>query len=357
MTDQQHVDNVRVDAFTPLIAPAALKSRLALTETARQTVYDARQTIQNIIRGYDDRLLVVVGPCSIHDPAQALDYARLLHTAHQQFADHLYIVMRTYLEKPRTTVGWRGFINDPHIDNSFDMAAGVLKARELLLQINDIGLPVATELLDPISPHYFSDLIAVGAIGARTTESQTHRSLVSGISMPVGFKNSTDGNVKVAVDACVSASIPHSFLGIDAYGASSVVRTVGNPDTFVILRGSRAASNYDADTIATTTRLMQEANLHPAIMIDCSHANSRSDYRQQATVWNTVLEQYVRQHHAVIGMMVESHINEGKQSIPANLDDLAYGVSITDGCVGWQTTSQMLEHAYTSLRAGAVISS
>lgn len=345
-TEQQIVDNVHVRSLTPLIAPTSLKTRLPLTPTALQTIVEARDVIRRILQRTDPRFLVVVGPCSIHDRAAALDYAARLSTAHQRFKDRLYIVMRTYLEKPRTTIGWRGFINDPFIDGSFDMAAGLLQARELLLQINDLGLPVATEMLDPISPQYFSDLIAVGAIGARTTESQTHRALVSGVSMPVGFKNSTDGNIQVAVDALVSAQQPHSFLGIDEYGASCVVKTQGNPDGFVILRGSRAGTNYDAETVAFATERMEAAGLQPALMVDCSHANSRSDYMRQEEVWSSVLEHHLSNKDAVIGMMVESNIHEGKQKLTADLTELTYGVSVTDGCVSWETTERMLAHAY-----------
>lgn len=346
------VYNLHVQEMTPLSAPRVLKSQLPLTDAIAETVFEAREVIKRIMRKQDPRLLVVVGPCSIHDPAAAFTYAEKLYRMHLEMRDRLFIVMRTYFEKPRTTTGWRGLINDPHIDGSFDMAAGLRIARDLLLQINRIGLPTATEMLDPISPQYISDLVSMTAIGARTTESQTHRAMASGLSMPVGFKNSTDGNVQVAINSFVSARHRHSFLGIDEDGVSCVVRTRGNPDGFMILRGSRTGPNYDSETVAHTEQQMRAADLPAAIMIDCSHANAQGDYTRQELVWNTVLEQHLRNHDSVIGMMVESNLHEGKQPIPADLSQLRYGVSITDGCVGWETTERMLGTAYEALAQG-----
>lgn len=263
--------------------------------------------------------------------------------------DQIVIVMRAYFEKPRTTIGWRGLINDPHLDGSFDMNEGLRRARELLLHINDMGLPTATEMLDPISPQYITDLISLTAIGARTVESQTHRALASGLSMPVGYKNSTDGNVQVAINAFLSAQRAHSFLGIDRDGQSCVVRTTGNPDGMIILRGSSAGPNYDAATVARTEQAMKAAGLMPAILIDCSHANAGGDHTRQPLVWSEVLREHIASSNAVIGMMVESNLYEGKQSIPADRSQLRYGVSVTDACVGWETTEQMLIEAYEAL--------
>jgi len=343
------VDNVHISAFEPLRPPRQIKLRLPLTEEVSQTIYEARQVIRAVLRREDPRLLAVVGPCSVHDPVAALDYAKRLHEAHERYKDRLFIIMRVYMEKPRTTIGWRGLINDPHLNGSYDMNEGLYRARELLLRVSAMGLPTATEMLDPISPHYISDVVSLAAIGARTVESQTHRALASGISMPVGYKNGTNGDVLVAVQAYLSAIHSHSFLGIDEDGMSCVVKTTGNPDGLIILRGSKQGPNYDAETIARTEEMMRSAGLTPAMMVDCSHANSGSDYTRQEHVWNTVIEHHLRHHDSVVGMMVESNLFEGKQNIPANLADLRYGVSITDGCVGWETTERMLDAAYRAL--------
>ncbi len=351
----QPVENVRVRAFLPLESPYTFQRQLPMSAPVAETVYAARETIKRIIRKADPRLLVVIGPCSIHDPLAAFEYAERLHDAHRRYQQQLFIVMRTYLEKPRTTIGWRGFLNDPKLDGSFDMAAGLYQSRELLLKINAMGLPVATEMLDPISPQYLSDLISYAAIGARTTESQTHRALASGISMPVGFKNSTAGDVKVAVNAVISARSPHSFLGIDRSGRAAVVQTVGNPDGTVILRGSKGQPNYAPEYVTAATTMMQSAGLEPAVLVDCSHDNSGFDYTQQVAVWNAVLTQRLNQATGLIGMMVESFLEDGKQGLPADLStldprQLQYGLSVTDACVGWDTTEQMLETAATALR-------
>jgi len=345
----QVVDNLHVREMTPLVSPRVMRSELPATEAVINTVVEARETIKRIMQREDPRFLVVAGPCSIHDTNATLEYARHLHEAHVQFRDRLFIVMRTYLEKPRTTVGWRGFLNDPHIDGSFDMGAGIREARALLLQINSMGLPTAAEMLDPISPQYMADLVSITAIGARTVESQTHRAMASGLSMPISFKNTTSGDIQVAINAIISATQSHSFLGIDVDGVSAVVKTKGNPDGLLTLRGSRSGPNYDADTIAQAEELLRAAKLSPTLIVDCSHANSNSDYTKQEQVWNTVLEQHLRNQDAVVGMMVESNLSEGKQSIPADLAQLKYGVSITDGCVGWETTNRMLHLAYKSL--------
>jgi 3-deoxy-7-phosphoheptulonate synthase len=345
----RQVANLHVREMSPLLSPAELKERLPLTAAAAATVTTARDTIRRVRRGEDRRLLVVVGPCSIHDTEAALDYARRLHGLQAELSGQLVIIMRAYLEKPRTTVGWRGLINDPHLDGSFDMSAGLAVARRLLLAINELGLPVATEMLDPISPQYLDDQISLATIGARTTEAQTHRALASGISTPVGFKNGTDGGIQVAVNACVSAASPHSFLGIDEAGRSAVVKTTGNPDGFVILRGGRHGPNYYPEYVVQAARLMREAELQPAVMIDCSHANAGGDYRRQQAVWHNVIEQIVSAPTPIVGMMVESNLVEGKQPLLTDRSKLQYGVSLTDGCVGWETTELLLHEAHLAL--------
>lgn len=343
------VNNLHIQAFEPLRPPRQVKLRLPLTDAISETVFEARQALRAIVRRQDPRMLVVIGPCSVHDTEAALEYAERLNQVRLRYADRLLIMMRVYLEKPRTTIGWRGLINDPRIDGSFDMNEGLYRARELLLRVNALGLPTATEMLDPISPHYIADVVSLAAIGARTVESQTHRALASGISMPIGYKNSTDGNLLVAVQAFQSATHPHSFLGIDEDGMSCVVKTTGNPDGLLILRGSRSGANWDAETIAAGEAMLRSVGLPPAILIDCSHANSGSDHTRQQHVWNNVLEQHLQSNNAVIGMMVESNLEAGKQPIPADLSQLRYGISITDACVGWDTTETMLAHAYELL--------
>jgi 3-deoxy-7-phosphoheptulonate synthase len=346
------VANLHVRAMQPLLAPLELKDRLPLSAEAAHTVRTARAAIRDVLHGSDRRLVVVIGPCSIHDPEAALDYARRLVRLHDELRDQLVIVMRTYLEKPRTTVGWRGLINDPQLDGSFDMGAGLSVARSLLLEINTLGLPVATEMLDPISPQYLDDQISLATIGARTTEAQTHRALASGVSMPVGFKNGTDGGIQVAVNACVAAADQHSFLGITEDGRSAVVKTTGNPDSFVILRGGRHGPNYQEEHIVQATRLMREANLRPAVMVDCSHANAESDFRRQETVWYKVIEQIVTRPTPIIGLMVESNLFEGKQPLLADRAALRYGVSLTDGCISWETTERLLVETHHALEKG-----
>lgn len=349
MNTLPNLANLHVRELTPLQSPRELKAQLPLTVAAGQTVANAHATIRAILRRTDPRLLVVIGPCSIHDPDAALDYAQRLLRLHHELNDHLFIIMRAYLEKPRTTVGWRGLINDPHLDGSFDMAAGLRIARSLLLEINRMGLPLATEMLDPISPQYLDDQISLATIGARTSEAQTHRALASGLSMPVGFKNSTDGSIQVAVNACLSAATSHSFLGINEDGQSAVVRTTGNPDSFVILRGGRAGPNYSAEYVAHAAQLIGEAQLHPALMIDCSHANAGGDYRRQEEVWRAVIAQVLAQPGPIIGLMVESNIHEGKQPLVADRTALHYGVSLTDGCIGWEATEQLLRFTHAAL--------
>lgn len=333
------LENLRVESVQPLITPKELKKELPLTETASSTVATGREAVRAVLERRDPRLLVIIGPCSIHDPASALDYARRLAALNIQVNGRLLIVMRVYFEKPRTTVGWKGFINDPHLDDSCDMQYGLKAARRLMLDILELGLPVATEFLDPIIPQYTGDLVSWAAIGARTIESQTHREMTSGLSMPVGLKNSTDGSVQRAIDALITCRTPHSFLGIDQEGHSSIVKTTGNPDTHLVLRGGGGKTNYHADEVAAAASKLRAAGLPEIMMVDCSHANSGKDPARQAEVWKELLEQRRQPNCPVIGAMLESFIEEGNQPISANLK---YGQSITDACIDWKTTGTLL---------------
>jgi 3-deoxy-7-phosphoheptulonate synthase len=347
----QQTNNLRVRQTVRLTPPSAMKAALPTSEAASQTVVRGRHDVQEILNQRDPRLLVVIGPCSIHDPAAALEYAGRLKKVCDEVSDRLCLVMRVYFEKPRTTIGWKGLINDPHLDGSYDIETGLRTARKLLLQINELGLPAATEFLDPITPQYLADLVSWAAIGARTTESQTHREMASGLSMPVGFKNGTDGSLQIAMDAMKAAMHPHSFLGIDQDGATSIIRTAGNPDGHIVMRGGRLQTNYDAASIAQAVEQLKKAALRPALMVDCSHANSGKLHTRQEEVWQNVIAQRAEGNLSLIGMMVESHLNDGSQPIPADLRQLRYGVSITDACVGWETTERMLRHGHAALQS------
>lgn len=344
--------DLRVRELVPLVPPRALKAALPVNTAANTTVFTGRQAVQNILAREDDRLLVVIGPCSIHDPEAALEYATRLRGVAGELEDRLFIVMRVYFEKPRTTVGWKGLINDPHLDGSHDIQTGLRLGREVLLRINELGLPAATEFLDPIVPQYHADLVTWAAIGARTTESQTHREMASGLSMPVGFKNATDGSLQVAVDAMRAAMMPHSFLGIDQDGCTAIVRTTGNAFGHVVLRGGRARSNYDPESIASAASDLRKEGLTEVLMVDCSHANSNKQHARQEEVWRNVIAQRVAGNRGLIGLMVESHLHEGAQPIPADLTQLKYGVSVTDACIGWETTERMLRHAHREMSEG-----
>jgi 3-deoxy-7-phosphoheptulonate synthase len=341
--------NLRVTEVVRLSPPRALKAELPMTEAANATVVRGRQCIQAMLEQKDPRLLVVVGPCSIHDADGAMEYAGKLNVLRKEFADQMEIVMRVYFEKPRTTVGWKGLINDPHLDNTHDIEAGLKKARRLLLDITGMGLPAATEFLDPIIPQYISDLISWAAIGARTTESQTHREMASGLSMPVGFKNATDGSLQIAIDAMGAAMRPHSFLGIDQDGFTSIVRTTGNPVGHVVLRGGRLRTNYDADSIRDAETKLGQAGLPAVMMVDCSHANSAKQHARQEDVWRSVIEQRTAGTRSLMGIMVESYLNEGSQPFPKNPAELRYGVSISDACLGWEATERMLRWGHATL--------
>ncbi|MFO1461793.1 MAG: 3-deoxy-7-phosphoheptulonate synthase [Verrucomicrobiota bacterium] len=347
----QSTNDLRVLSNRRLLPPRQLKSELTIGERATACVVEGRSLVQKILRRQDPRLLVVLGPCSIHDPKSALEYARRLVELRSAVEDQLYLVMRVYFEKPRTTIGWKGLINDPHLDGSYDVDSGIRIARKLLLDIAELGLPAATEFLDPVVPQYIADLVSWAAIGARTTESQTHREMASGLSMPVGFKNGTDGSLQTAVDAMLSARHPHHFLGIDQDGAVSVVRTAGNPDGHVVLRGGRARTNYDAASIADAAAQLAKAGLPTGLMVDCSHANSSKQHAKQEEVWQNLVSQRVEGCEPLIGVMIESHLFEGNQPIPKQTSELKYGISLTDACLGWETTERMLRHGAERLRA------
>jgi len=336
-----NTDDLRIREIKELIPPAHVMREFPCSAQASTTVYRARRAVHDVLGGRDDRLLVIMGPCSIHDVDAALDYARHLHGERAKWHDDLEIMMRVYFEKPRTTVGWKGLINDPMLDGSYNINQGLRMARELLLNINAMGLPAGCEFLDMITPQYIADLVSWGAIGARTTESQVHRELSSGLSCPVGFKNGTDGNVRIAVDAIKAASQPHHFLSVTKGGHSAIVSTMGNPDCHVILRGGKVP-NYDADSVAQTAQLLTQSGLAPRIMIDASHANSHKDYQRQPEVAANIAEQIAAGDERIFGIMVESHLQGGRQDLHPG-KALVYGQSITDGCIDWQTSMQVLQ--------------
>jgi 3-deoxy-7-phosphoheptulonate synthase len=342
----QRTSDLRIRSISPLISPQELIDRHPLSERAAGTVVACREAIRRILRREDSRLLAVVGPCSIHDYQAALEYARRLRTLQERYASRLHVVMRVYFEKPRTSLGWRGLIIDPNLNGTYDIGAGLQLARRLLLEIAELGLGAGTEMLDPVVPQYIADLIGWAAIGARTTESQTHRNMVSGLSMPVGFKNSTDGNLQIAVEAMAAARQPHHFIGIDPQGQTSVLETAGNEDTHVILRGSRSGANYRKPDVVYTSELLKEAGFEPAIMVDCSHGNSDKQPEKQEEVLSSVLATRGSGCCELIGFMLESNLQPGRQAIPADPRKLEYGVSITDACIGWETTEQLLEKAF-----------
>src|SRR5262245_13673471 len=343
---------LHVREIVRLLAPGRLKTELPITDAVSAMVVLSRETVTRILQQQDSRLLVVVGPCSIHDVDGALDYAKKLSVLRQEFASRMEIIMRVYFEKPRTTVGWKGLINDPHLDNSQDIESGLKIARRLLLDITGMGLPAATEFLDPIVPQYIADLISWAAIGARTTESQTHRELASGLSMPVGFKNATDGSLQIAVDAMTSARSGHSFVGIDQEGFTGIVRTSGNPDGHLVLRGGRLQTNYDAQSIREAETRLVQAGLPAVLMVDCSHANSGKQPARQEDVWRSIIEQRLAGTRSLIGAMLESYLHEGSQPIPNPPTGLRYGVSITDPCISWETTERLLRWGYDALARG-----
>lgn len=342
-------DDLRIKEINELLPPVALLEKFPATENAATTVSAARRAIHQILKGQDDRLLVVIGPCSIHDVTAAKEYAARLKVLRDELGNELEIVMRVYFEKPRTTVGWKGLINDPHMDNSFQINEGLRIARKLLVDINDSGLPTAGEFLDMITPQYVADLMSWGAIGARTTESQVHRELASGLSCPVGFKNGTDGTIKVAIDAINAASAPHCFLSVTKWGHSAIVNTSGNGDCHIILRGGKEP-NYSASHVADVKEGLTKAGLRPQVMIDFSHANSSKQFKKQMDVGADVCAQIARGEKAITGVMIESHLVEGNQSLESG-EPLVYGKSVTDGCIGWEDTDAILRQLAAAVKA------
>jgi 3-deoxy-7-phosphoheptulonate synthase len=345
-----NIENVNVTSFDPMPTPDDLHGRLPISASAAKVVTQGREALRNILDRKDPRMFIVVGPCSIHDPVAGLDYARRLRKLQDEVSDTLLLVMRVYFEKPRTTTGWKGYINDPDMDDSFHVDRGMENARKFLLDVCELGLPTATEALDPISPQYLGDLIAWTAIGARTTESQTHREMSSGLSTPVGFKNGTDGDISIAVNAILSASHPHSFLGLNSQGRVAIVRTSGNQYGHVVLRGGDGRPNYDTVSVAMAEQALTKAGLPANIVVDCSHANSFKNPELQPLVMADVVNQVRFGNKSLVGVMIESNIVAGKQSIPEDLSQLKYGCSVTDGCVGWETTEKMIRDTAAQLR-------
>ncbi len=337
------LSDLNIDDYQVVITPTELKKELPLPESVRDLVAQSRQTVKDILDGKDDRLFAVVGPCSIHDTDLALEYGKRLKALADQVSDQIVIIMRVYFEKPRTTVGWKGLINDPHLNGSFDIETGLRKARNLLIQLSEIGLPLATEALDPISPQYLQDTITWTAIGARTTESQTHREMSSGLSSPVGFKNGTDGSLDVAVNAMKSVVSGHAFLGINPQGQVAITKTMGNQYGHVVLRGGGGKPNYDSVSIALCEQALEKAKLPTNIVVDCSHANSNKDHNVQPLVLDDIAHQIKDGNRSICGVMIESNINEGNQSIPDDLSQLKHGVSVTDACISWESTEKSLK--------------
>ncbi|KAJ5093094.1 phospho-2-dehydro-3-deoxyheptonate aldolase A.t1.c16 [Penicillium angulare] len=353
--NNSHLEDSRIAGYNPLTPPNVLQHEIALTEKSRQTVLKGREESVAVVHGTDkerERLLVVIGPCSIHDPDMALEYCDRLLKLKEKYEDDLLIVMRSYLEKPRTTVGWKGLINDPDIDNSFKINKGLRTSRQMFVDLTNKGMPLASEMLDTISPQFLADCLSVGAVGARTTESQVHRELSSGLSFPVGFKNGTDGSLDVAVDAIGSVKHPHHFLSVTKPGVVSIVGTVGNPDCFVILRGGKKGPNYDAASIKDAKAKLEAKGLVPRLMVDCSHGNSEKNHKNQPKVAAVLGEQIAAGETAIMGVMIESNINEGAQKVPPEgKAGLKYGVSITDACIGWEDTETTLESLAQAVRA------
>ena len=338
--------DVHIESTTPLITPIDLVNKLPITPSIERTVISGREQVRNILDGQDARLMMIVGPCSIHDEEVALDYARRLVDLSKKLSDRMLIVMRVYFEKPRTTIGWKGYIYDPHLDGTLDIETGLYRARALLLKIGEMGMYAGTEFLDPVLPQYLAGLITWSTIGARTTESQTHRQMASGLSMPVAFKNGTDGNAQIAVDAMVSARSPQGFLGLDHQGRTALVRTTGNPDGHLVLRGGNGGPNYGVDAIAHAQKQLQKAGVRSQLLVDCSHGNSNKDHSKQAGALKDVVEQRMAGNTDIVGCMVESNLAPGKQELGDDPSQLKYGTSITDACIGWEETEELLNWTY-----------
>ncbi|MCD8521566.1 MAG: 3-deoxy-7-phosphoheptulonate synthase [Saccharospirillaceae bacterium] len=349
MTDNR-VEDLNIESIVPLITPEQLKTDMPSSETAVASVQKGRQVVRDILDRKDHRIFIVVGPCSIHDVEAAKEYAARLRDLAEEVSDTLYLVMRVYFEKPRTTVGWKGLINDPYMNDTFKIQDGLHIARRLLIDLAEFGLPLSTEALDPISPQYLQDLITWSAIGARTTESQTHREMASGLSSAVGFKNGTDGSLTVAINALMSVANPHRFLGIDQGGKVSIVSTKGNPYGHVVLRGGGGKPNYDSVNISLAEQALAKSDLAQNIMVDCSHENSNKNPALQPLVMDNVTNQILEGNKSIIGLMVESNLKHGRQNIPANLDDLEYGLSVTDGCISWDETAEAIRSMRNKLK-------
>ncbi len=348
--NDNRVDDLSVESIVPLITPKELKQKRPISEEAIASVQEGRQTIRNILDHKDHRLFLVIGPCSIHDVEAAKEYAVRLKELSEKVSDTLYLVMRVYFEKPRTTVGWKGLINDPYMNDTFKIEEGLEIGRNLLLELSEMGLPLSTEALDPISPQYIQDLISWSAIGARTTESQTHREMASGLSSAVGFKNGTDGGLTVVTNALMSVANPHRFLGINADGQVSIVSTRGNQYGHLVLRGGGGKPNYDSVSVSLAEQALEKSNLPKNIMIDCSHENSNKDPSLQPLVMDNVSSQILEGNQSIVGLMIESNLKHGRQNIPANLDDLEYGLSVTDGCIGWEETEEAILKMHEKLK-------
>lgn len=341
--------DVNVISTEPLISPVGLVNELPLTPDVEATVLEGRRQIQAILRGDDPRFMVITGPCSVHDAEACVEYAQRIKRLQDEVGDRMLIVMRVYFEKPRTTVGWKGMIYDPYLDDTFDIGEGLRRARSLLLRIGEMGIYTATEFLDPIVPQYLAGLVSWAAIGARTTESQTHRQMASGLSMPVGFKNGTDGDAQIAVDAMIAARSEHAFLGIDHFGQTCVVHTRGNPDGHLVLRGGKDGPNFGEEAIAAAQELLRKSDVSSRLLVDCSHGNSNKDYTRQNIALHSIVEQRLAGNADIIGCMLESNLNSGSQSINGSVADLQYGVSVTDSCIGWDETEALLREAHEAL--------
>jgi 3-deoxy-7-phosphoheptulonate synthase len=344
------VQDLNIASTTALVTPNALQAEQPLNDIASKVVTEGRETVKAILERKDHRLMVVIGPCSIHDTAAAMDYAKRLKSLSEKVSDTLMIVMRVYFEKPRTTVGWKGLINDPYLDDSFNIQEGLRIGRKLMIDISELGLPIATEALDPISPQYLQDLVSWSAIGARTTESQTHREMASGLSSPVGFKNGTDGSLTVAINAMQSVSSSHRFLGINRDGCVSIIRTAGNPHSHVVLRGGGGKPNYDAVSVAVCEKELKNSGVSQNIMVDCSHANSNKNHELQPLVFENVANQIIEGNKSIVGVMIESNIGPGNQKINSDRSQMEYGVSVTDACIDWETTESLLLNTAERLR-------
>lgn len=346
---ENKVTDTRISSYKPLVPPLRVREEYPASDAVREHVVSSRNQVEGVIKGDDPRLLVITGPCSIHDEVAGIEYAERLAGLSVKYGDRILVALRAYFEKPRTTTGWKGAINDPELDGSYNIPGGIVFARRFLLHVAELGLPTATEFLDPFVPQYIADLVSWGAIGARTAESQTHRQMASGLSMPIGFKNGTGGSIQLAVDGVTAASVPHSFLGIDDDGTACVVETTGNDTCHIVLRGAEKTTNFDKDSVANALELLRKSGQAERLVIDCSHGNCGKDHTREPVAFRDVIQQRAAGNTGIVGVMLESHLNAGKQSFPADKGSLQYGVSITDPCIDWETTEELLQEAYDAL--------